>query len=752
MHTAIAQRIARPRIACWAWAGACVLVPAAPAFAALPPPAATAATAAVSVGDAFRKLNQDTWVARSVSLADLGLAPLVLGNGETSREIALPVPPDVPLANATLQMDASYVRADGGRTTLILSLDGIPASARPVTTDRGDGSLTLPVDGAPRPTGVVRFHVDWRTAVTRENTCADTRTPGNLLRVEPTTRLTYRFDAAALQDLPAAWAALPAAPVVLVMGSKLSAPAYDSAWRVGVALERAGKHPRIRVLPAVGDIVDLQDVAVPAALKRVPAFAALAEGGRRRIRDAAEVGALIALGAGGPVQADVVIGDRGAPGLLAQSLDALRAQIPPEGLEAFDQWRERALDGWARQLAAGQVRVASVFGRPAIVVAQDAGADAAALFAPAAQPGGLPIGIGSADDPRADLSALSLAYLGAKPATLDVVSRADWTAEFRIGQVAAEGRAPSALVIDVAAAPGAARYAPVASVFLNDVLLAARELDASGRRERIVAPIPRYAIGARNQVRVSFVRQPASDRCRELPEAYPVSVLASSHVLLDKVEPGPSFGGLVTRMANGANLLVPVAYLHDAARTLPRVISLAAGVGLAPGRTRFDAVADDGPHKVKGPFLAMDVALKDVDSEVRVEAGRLYAAGSSRPLVDVGGLSRAGIVEVARQGANFGALYRTLGREGPAPERALQLSQGNIAVVGANGAREINTWDPTGQAMIADAPRSTVAAPRTLWVLGAAAVAFLAAVAGCGVWLWRRCAAHAAAACAWETR
>jgi hypothetical protein len=693
----------------------------------------------VSVADAFRKLNADTWVARSVSLADLGMTPIVLGNADTSREIAWPVPPNVPLANATLQMDASYVRADGGRTTLVLSLDGFPASARPVTTDRGDGSLTLAVDGAPRPTGVVRFNVDWRTVVTRENACADTRTPGNLLRIEPTSRLAYRFDASALQDLPSAWAALPATPVVLVMSNKLSAQAFDSAWRVGVALERAGKHPRIRVLPAVGDTVDLQNITVPAVLKRIPAFAAIADGGRRKIRDSAEVGALIALGGAGPVQADIVIGDRSAPGLLAQALDALRAQIPAEGIEAFNDWRERALDGWARQLAGGQVRVASVFGRPAIVVAQDAGADAAALFAQAAQPGGATIVASAGDDPRSDASAISLKLLGAKPATLDVLSRADWTANFHIGQLAAEGRAPSAFVIDVAAAPGAARYAPVVSVFLNDVLLAARELDATGRRERIMAPVPRYAMAAQNQLRVSFVRQPASDRCREMPEAYPVSVLASSHVLLDKIEPGPNFSGLVTRFAGGANLLVPAAYLRDAQATLPRVISLAAGVGLPPSRTHFDAVVDDGPHKVKGPFLALDVALKDVDSEVRVEAGRLYATGSDRPLLDVGGLPRAGVLEVAKQGSWSGALYRTLGREGPAPDRALQLSQGNIAVIAASGLRaEINTWDPTGRSIIGDAGRNTLPPARRPWVLWTSIAALMAVVAGGGAWWWRR--------------
>jgi hypothetical protein len=740
METASAQRIAVFWIACWA--GSCTTAAAAaPALAQLAPLPPSPAATAVSVGDAFHKLASDTSIARSVSLAELGMMPVVLGNADTSRELAFPVPPNVPLANATLQVDASFVRADGGRTTLVLSLDGFPVSARPVTTDRGDGSLTLAVDGSPRPTGAVRFNVDWRTAVTRENACSDTRTPGNLLRIEPTTRLTYRFEATAMQDLPTAWAALPATPVVLVTSSKLSAQAYDTAWRVGVALERTGKHPRIRVLPAVGDVVDLQNVAVPAVLKRVPAFASLADGGKRKIRDLAEVGALIALGAGGPVQADIVIGDRDAPGLLSQALDALRAQLPAEGIGAFDAWRERALDGWVRQLAAGQVRVANVFGRPAIVVAQDAGTDAAALFAQAAQPAGdapIGVGLGAADDPRADVSSVSLKSLGARPATLDVVSRADWTADFPISALVGDGRAPSALVIDVAAAPGAARYAPVASVFLNDVLLAARELDASGRRERIVAPIPGHAIGARNQVRVSFVRQPASDRCRELPEAYPVSVLASSHVVLDKADPGADFSGLVTRFANGANLLVPVAYLQDAQNSLPRVISLAAATGLSPSRTRFDAVADEGPHRIKGPFLALDVALKDVDSEVRIEAGRLYAAGSQRPLLDVGGLPRAGIVEVVRQGSSFGALYRTLGREGPVPERALQLSQGNVAVLGAAGLRaEINTWDPTGQAMIGNTPRAARPA-RGHWVLWTTGGALLAVIAGWGAWYWRR--------------
>jgi hypothetical protein len=246
-------------------------------------------------------------------------------------------------------------------------------------------------------------------------------------------------------------------------------------------------------------------------------------------------------------------------------------------------------------------------------------------------------------------------------------------------------------------------------------------------------------MSAQNQVRVSFVRQPASDRCRESPEAYPVSVLASSHVVLDKADPGPDFSGLVTRFATGGSLLVPAAYLHDAQNTLPRVINLAASVGLPPARARFDAVVDDGPQKVKGPFLAMDVALKDVDSEVNVQAGRLYTQGSNRPLLDLSGVARGGVLEVAQQGSTFGALYRTLGREGPALDRAMQLSQGNVAVIGTNGLRaEINTWDPTGRTMMGDASRAALGAPRHAWIWWSASSALLAALAGGGWYFWRR--------------
>lgn len=682
-----------------------------------PAPAAQGGTPA----EVFRRLGSESWVPRSVTFAELGFTgPVVLGYPDTLREIYFPVPTNVPMTNASLQMNANYVRADGGRTTMILSVDGYPVSAQAFAADRGDASMTLNIDGKPRPSGFVRFTVDWRTAVGRENTCADARTPGNLLRIEPTTRFTYRYDGSAVRDLSTAWSSLPSVPTILVAANKLSAEAYDSAWRVGVALERAGKRPIIRALPAVGDTVDLTNVSIPAGLRSVPAFGGLTEGGQHKIKDAAELGALMSLGASGPFQADVVIADQTFAGAMGANFEALRGQLPADAATTYADWRTRFLDPWGKPLASKEVRLSNVFGRPTIVIAPDAGAKAAGLFTRMWQSlaASSSVVIQAADEPRNDLTAVSLKYLGAKPGSFDVLAHADWNATFDVGSVSADGRGPGSLVIDVAAAPSAARTPPVVSVFLNEVLLGAKEMEANGRRERIVAPIPRYALAARNVIRVSFTRQLASDRCRETPEAYPVSVLESSHMLLEKIEPTGNFAGLMSRFANGGTVLVPASYLNDAQNSLPRVIRLAATTGVSPVNAKFSAVADGTEPKIDGPFLAIDLPLKGADKGgVKVDGNHLVVNGKDdKPLVDITGLNRIGVLEVTTMGGSTGASYRTLGTEAPAMDKPMQLSDGNVAILGATGVQgEVNTVDPTGQGRLREARPSFF--ERTYWWL-----------------------------------
>ncbi len=593
------------------------------------------------------------WVPRTITFAELGFTePVVLGYPDTIKEIYLPVPPGVNLSGGTLQLDASYVRADGGRTSLVYAIDGAPVQAFGYTNDRGDASVSLPVDGRPRPSGYIKLNIDWRTAVARENTCADARTPGNILRIEPTSRFVFRYDGSAVKDLTTAWGALPPTPTIQIPTNSVSPEVYDTAWRVGVALERAGKRPRIVAADGSG---------TPPAAAQQPAAQAAAQPGAAPVAPA-------------PSGPDIVIGGPGS----------------------------------SQQIGSKQIGLSMVGNRPVIVVAPDAGPQAAALFSQiwTQVAAGTDLTVNAIDTPRnADSNAVSLQYLGAKPSSFDVLAHADWNSSFDIGAVAADGKGPGTLVIDVAAAPSAAHTPPVVSVFMNDVLLGAKEMEANGRRERIVAPIPRYALQTRNVIRVSFVRQLASDRCRETPEPYPVSVLPSSHMLLDKIDPSSDFTGLMAKFSDGGTLLVPQAHLKDATGTLPRVIRLASSTGLSPSKAKFEPVADGAHPKVSGPYLAVDVIPDGFAEGVKPENDRLYLAGTKdHPLLDVRGLNRVGVIEVTGTGNDIGAVYRSLGSQPPSMEKPIQLSGGNLAIMGNNGLRtEVNTRDPSGQGIMKEA-------------------------------------------------
>ena len=691
---------------------------------------------AASPTEVFQRLNADNWVSREVTLAELGFTgPLVLGAPDTRREIYLPVPINVPLSSGEIKLNASYMRADGGRTSLLVSLDSYPVSSRPFAQEKGDASLVVGVDGAPRPSGFVRLGLTWGTAMGADLICADARTPGNVLRVEADSRFNYRYDASAIRDLTTAWGALPAVPVILISSKNLGSDAYDSAWRMGSALERVGKRSKIVALPLVGDVVDLEGVKIPPGLLGVPAFAALSQGGKYKLKDATELGALLSLGANGPFRADIIIADKALTAAMGSAFEALRTQLQasaPDAVSAYGDWRARALDLSARAPAAKEVRLATVFGRPVIVVAPDAGAKAAGLFGAywnklAVSP--LMV-VQAADEPVGDTSAVSLKYLGGKPGSFDVLAHADWNTSFDIGAVAADGRLPATLVLDIAAAPSAARTPPVVAIFMNDILLGAKQLEANGKAERITAPVPAYSLAARNLLRVSFTRQLASDRCRETPEAYPVSVLPSSHMLLEKVTPSDDFTGMVSRYAAGAHVMVPASYLADSANSLPRVVRLVATTGVSPANARFTAVNGDAAPSPGGSFLALDLPFKDTKSRVKLDAGRVVmASGGNTVFLDVTGLDKVGIAEVVKFGGDTGVWYRNAGQQPPSMDKAMLLGPGDVAIIGSNGLiGEINTSDPTGRGVVGGQHRPWMFSISFWWLLPVLGVAFLIAL------------------------
>jgi hypothetical protein len=471
----------------------------------------TYAAAGIDMADAFAQLGHGRTVERSVSLADLGIREsLVLRAPDSRRELYVPVPAGIAISEATLQLDGGYLRGDGGRTSMLMSLDGAPVLARSFTQAEGDAAASVGVDGTARPGGFVRVGLQW-SSIVDGNVCADQTAIGNVLHIAPTSRFRYRFDPAAVNDPRTAWSALPHAPVVMIGARGLAAPAFDAGWRVEALLQREGMTPVTQRWPVAGDTADLTGIDVPAALRAVPAFAALGAGGSHRLANPAEAGALVVLTSSAAFAPDVIVADDTLRRNVKASLDALREQVAgvsAASATAFDAWRMRSVAPVESPLAAGEVRVAHLAEQVAIVIGDK---DAADVLAKAWRPIDISnhLIVHEIDSaPEAHGDQISLAALGGEPRSLDVLGRANWDANFDLGAVSDKGRLPASVVLDIAAAPTATANGQTATVYFNDVLIGSQLLHTDGKPQRVIAHVPRYALAQSNLLRVMFQRQP----------------------------------------------------------------------------------------------------------------------------------------------------------------------------------------------------------------------------------------------------
>ena len=148
--------------------------------------------------DALQRLQGETWVNRSFALSDLGIGDTVLLNGFDSRqEFYLPVPRGLALAEASIDFSGRYHKAEGGSTSMLLTVNGRPVQARRIEAAEGDASQSLKVDtGVACSANFVRLGVQWSNNVARR-VCELERSTGNVLAISPETRFNYRFNSSA---------------------------------------------------------------------------------------------------------------------------------------------------------------------------------------------------------------------------------------------------------------------------------------------------------------------------------------------------------------------------------------------------------------------------------------------------------------------------------------------------------------------------------------------------------------------------
>ncbi len=302
------------------------------------------------------------------------------GTASPVREFYLPVPAGIPISDATLQMDASYLQGDGGRTSLVLSLDGSPVLARAFLQAQGDASAGIGVDGSPRPSGFLRVGLGW-TPETSDNGCADQAGNANVMQVAPSSRCVLSFRQRRRHRF--------AHGVERIAANAGRRDRRQCARRHGLrhglarrcahaARWQAASHAR----PAQdGDTVSLGDLVVPASLRSFPAFAALAAGGTHTLANPAEVAALIGLAPPAAFAPDLIVMNAAMRTQVSAAVDALRAQVlgvSPDAAASFDAWRKRFMDPLTTPLAAGEVRLAHLAAQDIVMVGDPSGVSALA--------------------------------------------------------------------------------------------------------------------------------------------------------------------------------------------------------------------------------------------------------------------------------------------------------------------------------------------------------------------------------------
>ena len=647
---------------------------------------------ASALGDAIRQLGASDGLQRSVTLKELGIVDPVVLAGTATQDFYLPVPRGLPLGDASIAFDGRYLKGEPGTSTVVISLNGTPAVSQTVPDGEGTLQRNLPVAQPARASDFVRLGVNWRNRNNSQQRCDENHSLANSLTISPQTRLSYRLDPRDVRTIEDVWNTLPVRTTVLVSGRQLEQASFDSAWRIGASLQRNNRRMQVRALPAVGEVIDLRGLEVPAALAGVPAFAALrgAEPQHKLASDA-ELGALIMLGSA-QVSGDIVVADKALQQRLTAAFAALQTQLAadPDAGQALQQWRARRAPLASEALASQQLRALPMGRQMVLAVASDAGARVAGLQEAALQRLLVSdnVTVAAAQPPQWDeAKGIRLSSLGGSPDSFDVLSRGEWTMNFPLSAVASQGRMPGEITLYVAAAPGASATRPVATLFWNGMLLSARQLDANGQPERLRARVPGYALGINNTLRVSVQRQPYSADCNEIPQPYPASVLpAISYVTPGKAEPNGSFIGLLPLLGARSQLLVPASYLSAAPAALERMANLAAASGLSASQAELVVAQADAPAKPSMPFVAMEVPVEGAKPLVTVTDGQqLRIRGKSLDWLDIKGLKQLSSAEVVTAGGQQGVLWRAIGEWTGGLGEPFLLNRGNIAVIGGDG-------------------------------------------------------------------
>lgn len=639
----------------------------------------------------FAALAARPTLTRTISLQDMGfLQPIVFSGADAERQIFFGVPREVPLLNAQVTLAGSHLKAPNGRMTMLAELGGRPVSTIDFEGGEGNFARPIPVPAAAQQDGYLRMGIKF-TAMGTGDRCTDQRSIGNVVSLDPATRLTYQLDPRDVRSVRSAWSILPYDAKILMSGGPLTTAQYDAAARMALAVHASGRKPVFTALPEIGGWVPTGGLRGAEGLGDVAVFRKFIDAaGKARLDSPADRGAyMVLLALSGQSLGDIAVDSAAIRRIVDGDLAALRADLAKEAptvAAAMDRWLAEA-QRQPKAEGGENLTLALMLGYPQLQLDTETAPVSAALMGSRWQrlARSETLTVRTVKDAERAADHLPLSELSGSFAPQAITDYGEWAVSFSAAQLPPE-RWPTAVELEMRVAPDSADVSPVASVLLNDTLLRAQKVDPNSSVFRMTADIPSFLLGANNTLKIALQRGALAGDCKAVPRGYLAQLLPTSRVSLGKSSIDGQFFGLLPRFANAAAVYIPADYLKHPVDALPFTVAFMRALSITSSSLRLAAVDKDLPFKPDHAFVAFGSALKGVRAGVSVTGDRLTLAGDDKEvLLDLTGAGDVAVAQIGEINGTYGVLVDT-SQGGPLPAvKVDQLANGDVAVVDGTG-------------------------------------------------------------------
>jgi len=604
--------------------------------------AVTPAVGLESLSEVARPATDAPYLARTLSLKDIGLTTGILfegANGVHSQTFYFPAPLDSMIAHGTFRL---MFRASPNLLSLAnvrVSINDVPHKQINLPADGSMHALDVRLPASAFKGSLVKVTITTVLPVS-ENRCFDGRLSDIFLHVFPESSMSVSYQPVE-KSIRDAWRMLPQNVTISLSAGRLSKEQFASTLALMALLVDDDKTVRITRLPEVGDIV----IAPRASLDPV-----------------------VAQGAGVNQSLD------GASNLVLAKF-ANRSAIVL--LDPYDVQPMYLLDDTWKMLGAAEhyrvFRPDSIHSHVEMLGTEDS----------------------------SGFFSLPLAKLGMDISTRALTREVNWHTVINPFSLPM-GTQPELLNLNIVAPvrwEGDPTYELY--VFLNDVLVKSARLENNGMKQHFTINLPDEYQKQFNDIRIVIQHDVVEGNCEGVMPYDYVQITPDSALVVktSSIDAPKVFADLAKYFLPGFDTYVEDSYLDLPEQILHLMSRLAADFPLIIDHTRLHFMGAGDVLEPEGPFVAVGhfTLSDDIIAPVRFDRGRAQiTAPNGDTYFDVDQLSKVTIAQIARSVMAYGLWIAPSDAEDLSKIERLELSEDDVAFIDSHGvAKTLDSSEPT---------------------------------------------------------